>query len=196
MAPLPDFQSLSPEQKEGIYQHVEEKLKPSSVNHMVNWHHCTFAHEALAYGATGPDLQPRRDISYKVYREEYWVYHLPVQTLVIATACQYQVVASHSYTNFHSIDNLCQVLLDRYMERRGISSIKTHLQKVYQDSSWEGGAPAILRHIPAYNEIEGLYDIYTYRPVAAPAPSDSSTGSLFNNEPSNSSTGSLFDDYE
>jgi hypothetical protein len=36
MAPLPDFQSLSPKQKEGIYQHVEEKLKPSSVNHMVN----------------------------------------------------------------------------------------------------------------------------------------------------------------
>jgi hypothetical protein len=39
MAPLPDFQSLSPEQKEGIYQHIEEKLKPSSVNHMLNWHH-------------------------------------------------------------------------------------------------------------------------------------------------------------
>jgi hypothetical protein len=31
-APLPDFQSLSPKQKEGIYQHVEKKLKPSSVN--------------------------------------------------------------------------------------------------------------------------------------------------------------------
>jgi hypothetical protein len=112
MAPLPDFQSLSPEQKEGIYPHVEEKLKPRLVNHMVNWHHYTFAHEALAYGATGPDLQPRRDISYEVHGEEYWVYHLPVQTLVIATVCQYQVVASHSYANFHSIDDLCQVLLD------------------------------------------------------------------------------------
>jgi hypothetical protein len=32
MAPLPDFQSLSPKQKEGIYQHVEEKLKLRSVN--------------------------------------------------------------------------------------------------------------------------------------------------------------------
>jgi hypothetical protein len=30
-----------------------------------------------------------------------------------------------------------------------------------------------------------------YRPVAAPAPSDSSTGSLFNDEPSDSSTGTL-----
>jgi hypothetical protein len=81
------------------------------------------------------------------------------------------------------------------MERRGISSIKPHLWKVYQDSSWEGGAPAILRHIPVDNEIEELYDIYTNRPVAAPAPSDSSTGSLFSTETSDSSTGSLLDDY-
>jgi hypothetical protein len=155
----------------------------------------TFAHEALAYGATRPDLQPHRDLSYEVYGEEYWVYHLPVQTLVIATICQYQVVTSHSYANFHSIDNLRQVLLDQYMERRGTSSIKPHLQKVYQDSSWEGCASAILRHIPVDDEIEGLYDIYTGRPVAAPAPSDSSTGSLFGAEPSDSSTGSLSDDY-
>ena len=98
---------------------------------------------------------------------------------MIATVCHYQVVASHSYANFHSIDDLCQVLLDRYMERHGVSSIEPHLQKVYQDSSWEGGAPAILDHIPADDEIEELYDIYTGRPVAAPAPSDSSTDSLF-----------------
>jgi hypothetical protein len=83
---------------------------------MVNWHHYTFAHEALAYRATGPDLQPHRDISYKVYGEEYWVYHLPVQMLVIATVCQYQVVASHSYANFHSIDDLRQVLLVTILE--------------------------------------------------------------------------------
>jgi hypothetical protein len=94
--------------------------------------------------------------------------------LVIATICQYQVVASHRYANFHSIDDLRQVLLNQY-----ISSIEPHLRKVYQDSSWEGGAPAILDHIPADDEIEGLYDIYTGRPVAAPAPSDSSTESLF-----------------
>jgi hypothetical protein len=82
------------------------------------------------------------------------------------------------------IDDLRQVLLDWYMERCGVSSIKPHPQKVYQDSSWEGGAPAILRHIPADNEIKWLYDIYTDRPVAAPAQSDSSTGSL------------IFDNYE
>jgi hypothetical protein len=187
MAPLPDFQSLSPKQKEGIYQYVEEKLKPLSVK---------FAHKALAYGATGPDLRPRRDISYEVYGEEYWVYHLPVQTLVIATVCQYQVVASYTYANFHSIDDLRQVLLDRYMERGGVSSIAPHLWKVYQDSSWEGSAPAFLRHIQADDEIEGLYDIYTDRPVAVPAPSDSNTGSFFGDESIDSSTGSLFDDYK
>jgi hypothetical protein len=64
------------------------------------------------------------------------------------------------------------------VERRGVSSIEPHLQKVYQDSSWEDGAPAILDPIPADNEIKELYNIYTGRPVAAPAPSDSSTGSL------------------
>jgi hypothetical protein len=68
-APLPDFQSLSPEQKEGVYQYVEEKLRPFSVR---------FAHRALAYGDTGLDLQPLRDISYEVYGEEYWVHRLPV----------------------------------------------------------------------------------------------------------------------
>jgi hypothetical protein len=65
------------------------------------------------------------------------------------------------------------------MERCGVSSIEPHLQKVYQDSLWEGGAPAILDHIPADDVIKELYDIYTSRPVAAPAPSDSSTDSLF-----------------
>jgi hypothetical protein len=146
---------------------------------VVNWHHYTFVNEALARGATGPNLQPCRDRTYKVFGEEYWVYHLPVQTLVIATICHYQVVASQSYVNFHSIDDLCQVLLNQYVERRGVSSIEPHLQKVYQDSSWEGSAPAILDPIPADDEIKELYDIYTGRPVAARAPSDSSTDSLF-----------------
>jgi hypothetical protein len=134
---FPEFES----QTEGRdIQHIEEELKPGSVN----WCHYTFAHEALACGATGPDLQPHRDRTYEVFGEEYWVYHLPVQMLVIATICKYQVVASHSYANFHSIDDLRQVLLDRHMERRGLSSIEPHLWKVYQDSSWEGSAPAIL----------------------------------------------------
>jgi hypothetical protein len=81
------------------------------------------------------------------------------------------------------------------MERHGVFSIKPHLRKVYQDSSWEGSAPAILHHIPVDDKIEGLYNIYTNRPVAAPAPSDSYTGSLFGTKPSDSSTGSLLDDY-
>jgi hypothetical protein len=65
------------------------------------------------------------------------------------------------------------------VERRGVSGIEPHLWKVYQDSSWEGSAPAIFNPIPAEDEIKELYDIYTSTPVAAPAPSDSSTDSLF-----------------
>ena len=58
MAPLPDFQSLSPEQKEGIYQHIDEKLKPSSMNRTVDWHHYTFANEALACGPLDQTSNP------------------------------------------------------------------------------------------------------------------------------------------
>jgi hypothetical protein len=178
-APLPDFQGLSPEQKEGIYHHVEEELKPSSGNRALTRHHNSFICKALARGATGPNLQPYRDRTYEVFGEEYWVYQLPIQMLVIATVCYYQVVASHSYANFHSIDNLRQVLLDRYVERHDLSSFEPHLRRVNQGSSWEGSSPAIFNTIPPEDEIEGLYDIYTGRPVAAPAPSDSSTDSLF-----------------
>jgi hypothetical protein len=55
-----------------------------------------------------------------------------------------------------------------------------------------------LHHIPLDDEIKGLYDIYIYRHIAAPAPGDSSTGSPFDKEPNDSSTDSLFsqDDYE
>jgi hypothetical protein len=109
---LPDFQGLSPKQKEGIYRHVEEELKSGSGNHALTRCHDSFVCEASARGATGPNLQPYRDRTYEVFGEEYWVYQLPVQTLVIATVCHYQVVASHSYANFHSIDDLRQVLLD------------------------------------------------------------------------------------
>jgi hypothetical protein len=81
------------------------------------------------------------------------------------------------------------------VERRGVSSIEPHFWKVYQGSSWECGAPAILDQIPADDKIKGLYDIYTDRPVAAPAPSDSSLESLFGTETSDSTTGSLLDDH-
>jgi hypothetical protein len=126
-ASLPDFQSLSPEQKERIYKHIEEDL-----DHIGGFRHYTFVYEALAYRATGPDLPPFRDRNYEVYREEYWVHILPAQTLAIAIVCQFQVVTSHSYANFHSIKDLCQVLLNQCLERPGIPSIEPHLRKVHQ----------------------------------------------------------------
>jgi hypothetical protein len=129
-ASLPDFQSLSHKQKERIYKHIEEHL-----DHAGSLHHRTFVYEALAYRATGPDLPPFRDRSYEVYGEEYWVYILPAQTLAIAIVSQFQVVTSHSYTNFHSIYHLRQVLLDRCLKRPGVPSIEPHLRKVHQNSS-------------------------------------------------------------
>jgi hypothetical protein len=165
---------LSHKQKERINKHIEEHL-----DHAGSLHHRTFVYEALAYGATGPDLPPFRDRSYEVYGEEYWVYILPAQTLAIAIVSQFQVVTSHSYTNFHSIYDLRQVLLDRCLMRPGVPSIEPHLRKVHQTSSWDGGAPATLHHIPPDDEIKGLYDIYINRHIPAPAPSDSSTDSLF-----------------
>jgi hypothetical protein len=71
-ATLPDFQSLSPKQKERIYKHVEEDL-----DRVGTWRRYMFVYEALAYGATGTDLPPHRDRSYEVYGEEYWVHYLP-----------------------------------------------------------------------------------------------------------------------
>jgi hypothetical protein len=165
---------LSHEQKERIYKHIEEDL-----DHVVFFCRYTFVYEALAYRATGPDLPPSRDRNYEVYREEYWVYILPAQTLAIAIICQFQVVASHSYANFHSINDLCQVLLDQCLERPGVPSIEPHLRKIRQNSSWDGSAPAILHHIPLDDEIKRLYDIYINRHIPAPAPSNSSTDSLF-----------------
>jgi hypothetical protein len=70
-------------------------------------------------------------------------------------------------------------LIDTWRDVVSLALLESHLWKVYQDSSWEGGAPAIFDPIPAEDEIKELYDIYTGRPVAAPAPSDSSTDSLF-----------------
>jgi hypothetical protein len=80
---------------------------------MLTWRHDYFVCKALARRATGPNLPPYRDRTYEVFGEEYWVYQLPVQTLVIATVCHYQVVAPIAmptstqltiYAKFYSID--------------------------------------------------------------------------------------------
>jgi hypothetical protein len=68
------------------------------------------------------------------------------------------------------------------VERRDLSSIEPHLQRVNQGSSWEGSSLAIFNTIPPEDEIKESYDIYTGRPVATPAPSDSSTDSLFGSD--------------
>jgi hypothetical protein len=56
-APLPDFQNLSPKQKEGIYHHIEEELEPGLGNHTLTRRHDTFVYEALAHGAMPTSTQ-------------------------------------------------------------------------------------------------------------------------------------------
>jgi hypothetical protein len=75
-APLLDFQSLSPKQKEGIYQHIEEELKPGSVNRAVNWRHYTFAHEALDQTSNPIETEAmkssERNTGYTTYLSKHW----------------------------------------------------------------------------------------------------------------------------
>ena len=144
----------------------------------------------MAHGITGPELW-----SYTEYHfgHPYSVHRLPAQTFVIATVCKFQVIASQSYANFPSIDQLRQDLLDRYVHRARIGDstvpdIDHFYRTVPQDSSWEGGAPEVLPLFLDDDGIEPLYNYYIARTVAAPEQSDSYTGNL-------SDDTNLFDDY-
>ena len=162
--PPPDFQSLDQEQKNRAYREIEDKISnhPTPTN---------FALQALAHGITGPELQ---SCTLTRHGRPYVVNRLPVHTFVIATVCKYQVIASQSYANFHSIDQLRQVLLDRYVGR---GPVDFHCRTT--TDSWEGGAPAILRRIPDDEVVKELFDIFTKKHVNPPETSDSSIGSLF-----------------
>jgi hypothetical protein len=46
-APLPDFQGLSPKQKEGIYHHVEAELEPGSGNCALTRRHDSFCLQGI-----------------------------------------------------------------------------------------------------------------------------------------------------
>ena len=150
-APLPDFQSLSSEQKEETCRRVEKQVK-SAVDRR-----SSLAIKALTCGGAGPRLPPLRDTSYELpgLEPECWVHRLPAQTLVIAIACRRQVAASQSCANFHSVDELRQVLLDRRVERDK-HSVNYHDRTII--GSWEDGAPAPLRRAPGDEVIQELFD--------------------------------------
>jgi hypothetical protein len=92
LPPNPDFNSLSPEEKNRIYKDLHNQIDS------LNLWSISFAHRALLLGDTGPALEQG----------------LAYQEFVIAFVCRFQVILSHGYINFPTIDDLWQRLLDRY----------------------------------------------------------------------------------
>jgi hypothetical protein len=90
--PNPDFNSLSPEEKDRIYQDLHNQIDSLHL-----WR-ISFAHRAVSRGDTGSALELGLDD----------------QEFVIAFVCRFQVILSHGYINFPTIDDLRQRLLDRY----------------------------------------------------------------------------------
>jgi hypothetical protein len=92
LPPNPDFNSLSPEDKDQIYQDLHNQIDNLIPQRK------SFAYKALSWGDTGPALESG----------------LAIQKFVIAFVCRFQVILSHGFNNFPTIDDLRQILLDRY----------------------------------------------------------------------------------
>ena len=160
--PLPDFRNLSQDDQERIYSYIEGKLDSA-----LHYDQARFVYEAISYGRTGPDLASIPDNSYSslIGRDRY-IHRLPVQTFAIATVCKYQVIASQSYSNFHSIDQLRQLLLDRFSQKSDAGDpwyrhelyLESHFRHIRR--SWEGGEPSHLPIIPDDDDIESLFSSY------------------------------------
>jgi hypothetical protein len=99
LPPNPDFNRLSPEEEDWIYQDLHNQVDSLVLQRK------SFAQRALSCGDTGPALESG----------------LAIQEFVIAFVCRFQVILSHGYINFPTIDDLRQILLDRYL-RIGLES--------------------------------------------------------------------------
>jgi hypothetical protein len=141
LPPNPDFNSLSPEEKDWIYQVLHNQVDSIVLQRK------SFAHRALLCGDTGPALESG----------------LAIQEFVMAFVSRFQVILLHGYINFPTIDNLWQRLLDQYL-RIGLESggrvplPPDHLfWTVKEGSSWEGGGPIQLPFIPQDSTIANNY---------------------------------------
>ncbi len=134
--PEPDFNSLSSEEKDRIYQDLHNQVDSLVLRRK------TFAQRALSRGDTGPALESG----------------LAIQEFVIAFVCRFQVILSHGYINFPTIDDLRQILLDRY-KRVALEPDHPYLT-VKEGSSWEGGGPIRLPYIPQDSTIANNYRQY------------------------------------
>jgi hypothetical protein len=79
LPPNPDFNSLSPEEKDRIYQDLHNQI--DSLTYLLR---ISFAHRALSCGDTGPALESG----------------LADQEFVMAFVCRFQVILLHGYINF------------------------------------------------------------------------------------------------
>ena len=77
-----------------------------------------------------------------------------------------QVILSHGFDNFLTIEDLWQILLDKY-ERIGLEegyqdplTPDHQYQTVKEGSSWEGGGPIQLPYIPLDSTIANNYTRY------------------------------------
>jgi hypothetical protein len=140
LPPNPDFNSLSPEDKDWIYQDLHNKVNSLVLQRKF------FAQRALLHGDTGPTLESG----------------LAIQEFVIAFVCRFQVILSHGYINFPTFDNLRQILLDRYL-RISLESgdrVPLLLQTVKEGSSCEDSGPIQLPYIPLDSTIANNYRQY------------------------------------
>jgi hypothetical protein len=144
LPPNPDFNSLSPEEKDRIYQDLHWKIDS------LNLRQISFAHRAISCGDTGSD-------------RELGLNH---QQFVIAFVCRFQVILLHGFNNFQTIDDLRQILLDRY-KRIGLEpgyedTLRPNhqYQTVKEGSSWEGGGPIQQPYIPLDSTITDNYTRY------------------------------------
>jgi hypothetical protein len=144
LPPNPDFNSLSPEQKDPIYQELHWIIDSLDLRQI------SVAHEAISCGDTGADQG----------------LGLSDLHFVIAFVCRFQVILSHGFNNFPMIDDLRQILLDRY-ERIGLEcgyqdTLRPDHQyrTVKEGSSWEGSGPIQLPYIPLDSTITDNYTRY------------------------------------
>jgi hypothetical protein len=144
LPPNPDFNSLSLEEKDRIYQDLHNQVDSLVSQRKV------FAYRALSWGDTGPTLESG----------------LAIQKLVIAFVCRFQVILLHGFNNFPTIDDLRQILLDQYerigLERGNQDSLRPDHQHrtVVEGSSWDGGRPIQLPYIPQESTIADNYRQY------------------------------------
>jgi hypothetical protein len=144
LPPNPDFNSLSPEEKDRICQDLHNQVNSLVLQRK------SFAHKALSWGDTGPALESG----------------LAIQEFVIAFVCRFQVILLHRFNNFLTIDDLRQILLDQYL-RIGLEgggrdplSPDHQYRTVEEGSSCEGGGPIQLPYIPQDSTIADNYRRY------------------------------------